>query len=406
MPSVFPQELVDIVIDQLHDDIPSLKAFALSFRAAVASAQIHIFHKVILASPRQSGGGLVHSPVQRLCRLLASSSHLAPLIKDLRIIEDGPGQWVSKSSRALSTLLPLLDLKRISILVRGMPLDWDHLHRELKAALQTVFRSPGLEFVQLCGIYIGNPSHFPLFHILRDAPAGLTTLAVSYSAPRENVSPHVIPPSWLPRLQSLAIEFNAWDDHIPRSLSNPVVDLSRLQSLSLSCVGISEIRLLIDTMVEGGNVLQDLNIWFVRGLSSPFGIGHANVYSFAGDPYLPHAGFALLSSLRSARFTVIRGATEAEDLINIVNDCAANPSLQLVVLDVGLAIFLQDAVEQWADIAAAVASGGKVTDILFTNHVGALPINAYHNYIQRAIQAAKQGVESIDTKGLLTLKES
>ncbi|KAJ7274158.1 hypothetical protein C8J57DRAFT_1506265 [Mycena rebaudengoi] len=388
MPSVFPQELVDIVIDQLHDDIPSLKAFALSFRAAVASAQIHIFHKVILASPRQSGGGLVHSPVQRLCRLLASSSHLAPLIKDLRIIEDGPGQWVSKSSRALSTLLPLLGLK------------------QLKAALQTVFRSPGLEFVQLCGIYIGNPSHFPLFHILRDAPASLTTLAVSYSAPRENVSAHVIPPSWLPRLQSLAIEFNAWDDHIPRSLSNPVVDLSRLQSLSLSCVGISEIRLLIDTMVEGGSVLQDLNIWFVRGLSSPFGIGHANVYSFAGDPYLPHTGLALLSSLRSARFTVIRGATEAEDLINIVNDCAANPSLQLVVLDVGLAIFLQDAVEQWADIAAAVASGGKVTDILFTNHVGALPINAYHNYIQRAIQAAKQGVESIDTKGLLTLKES
>jgi hypothetical protein len=73
-----PQERIDVILDNVHDDIPSLKSCSLAARTFVTSARKHIFKKVEIVSSSDA--------FQRFYNLLSSSPHIPPLVEDLRII--------------------------------------------------------------------------------------------------------------------------------------------------------------------------------------------------------------------------------------------------------------------------------------------------------------------------------
>ncbi|KAF7348668.1 hypothetical protein MVEN_01385400 [Mycena venus] len=154
-----PQELVDISIDHLHNDIPTLKACSLAARAFVHSARPH---------------------------LLFTSLHIEPLVEDLCIVLVGPetsfdhdayddhGEYMKErhvtwvmAGRTLSLVLLLLNLKRISLVENvyidwndggEYSMDWTRMRRQLKSVLANVFSSLRLEAVHLRGMVIESPS--------------------------------------------------------------------------------------------------------------------------------------------------------------------------------------------------------------------------------------------------------
>ncbi|KAJ7683381.1 hypothetical protein B0H17DRAFT_37562 [Mycena rosella] len=160
-----PPELIDLIVDHLHADIPALKACSLAARSFVASTRPHIFRKVEVTPPLP--GNTSQTSCQRLYKLLTSSPHIAPLVEDLTIVlvgsetsfeYDEDGQWLTKphatwvmAGRTLSLVLPLLKLRRIS-LVENAPVDWNcagefsmswnQLGRTLKSALAETFSFP------------------------------------------------------------------------------------------------------------------------------------------------------------------------------------------------------------------------------------------------------------------------
>ncbi|KAK0454063.1 uncharacterized protein EV420DRAFT_617941 [Desarmillaria tabescens] len=80
---MLPQELVDLIIDNLHGDIPSLQSCALTSRAFLPSSQKAIFSCVhVSSSPPSSLRG--HS-FDNLHALLSASPHIAPLITSFEL---------------------------------------------------------------------------------------------------------------------------------------------------------------------------------------------------------------------------------------------------------------------------------------------------------------------------------
>ncbi|KAJ6569863.1 hypothetical protein DFH09DRAFT_1362997 [Mycena vulgaris] len=238
-----PQELIDLIVDNLHDDIPALKSCSLAARTFVSSTRTHIFKKIEITPPPV--GNNRQSPCQKLYKLLTSSPHiLAPLVDELCIVL--VGQYPTKphvtwimAGRTLSLILPLLDLRRIS-LVENSPADWNSagkfsmnwnkLDRTLKSALAEVFSSPNLEAVQLRGIVVESPCQ--LLSLFSEATSlkGLSLSRVHFTQQWNEFKPWPDSDPWRPQLRSLLVSDSSGDNFSPY-LSNPRIDLARVKSL-------------------------------------------------------------------------------------------------------------------------------------------------------------------------------
>ncbi|KDQ58439.1 hypothetical protein JAAARDRAFT_57368 [Jaapia argillacea MUCL 33604] len=75
MNPLLPQEVIDQVIDHLHDDPTALSSCSLTCRAWTPSSQLHIFHSVTLEP----------TLVQPLSHLLQTSPHIARYIISLKL---------------------------------------------------------------------------------------------------------------------------------------------------------------------------------------------------------------------------------------------------------------------------------------------------------------------------------
>ncbi|KAF8529406.1 hypothetical protein JB92DRAFT_2696447, partial [Gautieria morchelliformis] len=73
---MLPGELIDQVIDHLHDDSPSLRACCITCRAWAPSARFHIFHDIIVPSAKRANA---------LAAILETSPHISPLVRSLTI---------------------------------------------------------------------------------------------------------------------------------------------------------------------------------------------------------------------------------------------------------------------------------------------------------------------------------
>ncbi|KAJ6572290.1 hypothetical protein B0H19DRAFT_681313 [Mycena capillaripes] len=281
-----PQELVDIIIDNLHDDLPSLKSCSLAARTFVTSARIHIFRKIeILPPPKPLSS---RNLCQRFHKLLTSSPHIAPLVEELSVVlvgsetsfaYDDDGVYLEKrhvtwimTCRTLPLILPLLNLKRIS-LTENAPVDWNNagdfsmnwakMGRQMKSALVNVFSSPRLEAVHLRGIVVESPR---LLLSLFSQATSLKKLALSrfyFTQQWDQREPWPESQPWRPQLQSLLVA-DVQSDNFCCYLVNPRIDLTAVASLTVVTDSSEWRDKIIQATRSGSGGVQHLRIWYMR----------------------------------------------------------------------------------------------------------------------------------------------
>ncbi|KAJ7461793.1 hypothetical protein B0H11DRAFT_2198635 [Mycena galericulata] len=371
----FPAELLDIIVNDLHDDVPSLKACSLASRVFVPSARVHIFSTIYLLPPQGLDplglhGQKNHS--QKFDALLDTSPHLAPLVKDLRIVEGvdpdalrliGPNvglvwhdvfpgtPWVAASARTLVSIFSRLNLTRFSLvrnyLVGGVY--WETLPRRLLSAIHDVFRSPALESVRILGLHIEHPQ--AIISMLSDANQ-LKELALEHMI-EPPFAPTIISPQWRPQLEHLA--FTDWSETglLFDTMVDSNMDFSRLKTLCLGGFDVNglnnpKIRTILQQLPQS-NVVETLNIWYP-------------IYAGLGQELHVELGIASLPRLRSIR---ISGHLCIADLMAILTECAAHAALEDIVLEVNIDRLIHYA-DQWPLFCAAVRnlSPGTKLDLL------------------------------------------
>ncbi|KAF9055087.1 hypothetical protein BDZ89DRAFT_5457 [Hymenopellis radicata] len=112
-PGKIPQELVDIVLDFLDDDLPSLIACATVCRTWAHTAQAHIFSRVVLRRDDGRKPSWEHDAkiqrIQAFCRLISANDHLAPFIHSIELRSKGPALFSTIQRNVQSWWLPLKD---------------------------------------------------------------------------------------------------------------------------------------------------------------------------------------------------------------------------------------------------------------------------------------------------------
>ncbi|KAF8487970.1 hypothetical protein JB92DRAFT_2836471 [Gautieria morchelliformis] len=91
------RELIDQVIDHLHDDLPSLRVCCIACRAWAASAQFHIFHDIVLSTE--------HTNALQVLVLLENSPHIFALVRSLTI-KGHPGNMYDTWPDYLDVVIP------------------------------------------------------------------------------------------------------------------------------------------------------------------------------------------------------------------------------------------------------------------------------------------------------------
>ncbi|KAF7338784.1 hypothetical protein MSAN_02200900 [Mycena sanguinolenta] len=234
-----PQELVDAILYHIGD-LSSLKSCSLVATTFAYSARRQIFEKIeISAFPLPSS----NSTGRKFYELLSSSPHIAPLVKDLRIVLIQPNKLVENTppsheadSRELSLVLCyLINLTRISLLQNGSKLGgkfrstkWDSMEDDLKTALVRVFSSSRLEAVHLRGFSIESPRQ--LLSLFSQAVSlkemALSRLYFTQYEPWPESQP------WRPQLRTLLVNDNYSSACCPY-LMNPQICLEHVSTLTL-----------------------------------------------------------------------------------------------------------------------------------------------------------------------------
>lgn len=167
-----PQELVDQILDHLHDDSSTLLNCALVSRTWLPTSRMHLFSKIRLLVP-PSRNSLHeddtprHGPCQRLHALLTGSPEIIPYIHDLRIHSGSPNSpasldessWVLTEDTLPPLLLMLTDLRHFEFTTEvSMP--WDILPITLRQAIDSIFQLDSLTFVRLRSWAFSDLSNF------------------------------------------------------------------------------------------------------------------------------------------------------------------------------------------------------------------------------------------------------
>lgn len=151
-----PQELVDLIVDNLEDDISSLEACSLTSRAFLASSRRYQFSEIELTGLPLSHQSASRPQMQTLCdkflALIERSPHIAPLVKDLSILEGGVPWLANRRSPLPLVLRQLVNLEHISIGDPGRSMDWSLLPRRVRESLMDILHSPKLQSVILMAI--------------------------------------------------------------------------------------------------------------------------------------------------------------------------------------------------------------------------------------------------------------
>lgn len=142
--SRLPQELVDHIVDHLHDDPASLLACATVCRGWLPASRVHLFARIHLDIAHT-----VNARCTRLCAVLDENADILPLVHELHITElcapNGPVTAV-----ALPALLArLVHLRRVELVAKLPTARWDQLKPPLRRAIEAVFRLPSLTYVRL-----------------------------------------------------------------------------------------------------------------------------------------------------------------------------------------------------------------------------------------------------------------
>ncbi|KAJ6582911.1 hypothetical protein DFH09DRAFT_1360222 [Mycena vulgaris] len=389
MPDNLPQELLDIIVDELSSDIPALKACSLAARAFSPSTRIHIFSTIRLLPPLESNSlTRAKTHCHKFKRLLALSPHLAPLVKDLQIVEgissdylrreeESTGYhsgipWLVAAGRTLTLLLSRLNLARISILCKDK-INWDRLPRRLITALHEVFRSPALRSIQIFGIGTAHPQH--ILDMLTDAHK-LKELCLEYWH-LQRIQTLDIPRTWRPRLQHLAFRDQLTNGRLSVALSSSMIDFSSLTTLSLSGLYRQPVQSFLKALPLG-NIVENLNIWY------PLFETHAH----------PDVGLVFITRLHTVRVSGLLSPVACAD---VVTECAAHTSVKEIVLE-STAVHL-GIPEQWGSLSAAVR------ELDPTKRVEVILGGARTRLQEASLERINSDIEPLVAQGRISLKD-
>jgi hypothetical protein len=160
---ILPQELIDNIIDQLHDNRPTLKSCALVCKSWLPCSRFHIFCHVSLQPPQNNIFGFAKiTNCQRLYRIIETSPQIVPYIRDLTICEGN----VYKAWMGRETTLPLLlrmlrNLRRLELeRSASMRMANRDMPPNLRDSIMEVLRLPSLTELKLVGFVSDTPAKF------------------------------------------------------------------------------------------------------------------------------------------------------------------------------------------------------------------------------------------------------
>jgi len=160
-----PQELVDHIIDHLHDDPVTLNSCALVCHTWLPTSRLHIFSKISLKVTPAAGHLAPSDSCKRLHRLFTTSPSIICHVRELEVLEgsllggQAPPQAVLGSNRSTTwvatectfphLLRMLTHLKRLEFGAQSTTLYWAMLPPSLQSAIHHVFSLRSLTYVRL-----------------------------------------------------------------------------------------------------------------------------------------------------------------------------------------------------------------------------------------------------------------
>jgi hypothetical protein len=121
-------EIVDMIIDHLHDCKPALESCALVSHTWLPASRFHLFRSIQL-DPHPS----CYHRCDKLYAIIEQSPHLAAIIRELHI-DGGIGNYCVHASPRLNLLLD--SLTHLNTLhIKHVNLNWDYHTPELQSAL-------------------------------------------------------------------------------------------------------------------------------------------------------------------------------------------------------------------------------------------------------------------------------
>jgi hypothetical protein len=156
-----PQELVDHIIDHLHDDPSALKKCAHVCRAWLPTSRFHFFSKISLkAASAHNGPAVPQERCKQLHAVLLQSPEIIYNIRELEICEGSPHHhhdhhpelssttWIT-TERTLTALFKMLThLQRLDFSATST-LYWKLLPPTFQSALWTLLSLPTLTYIRL-----------------------------------------------------------------------------------------------------------------------------------------------------------------------------------------------------------------------------------------------------------------
>lgn len=150
---LFPQEIVDAILDHLRGDTASLLNCSLVSHAFLPTSQKHIFAQITLRAPRGKRPPFEPTPGVRLHGHLSASPHLVPLVKELKVVDGDASErtsWIARDQGIASALRMLSPyVKRLVFGSTSIVIDWMTLQAEVRDAIGEALRSPVLVSVEM-----------------------------------------------------------------------------------------------------------------------------------------------------------------------------------------------------------------------------------------------------------------
>lgn len=208
--SQIPQDIIDIIIDELKDDDHTLKSCATVSHSFLQPSRRNLFYAIYIRD--------VHTLAQmkRLRDILSAESGISLFVRELNVVvcdddadEESFVSWLANDEALADVLRMVPRLQSLSWRVESCStlLDWEHgLSDALRSALVDLFQSPCLSTVRIFNIH-----HFPLSVIGAFTHVKKLILELIYF--KEHSAPH----SPLAQLEVLHLHvgFDLWRD--PRS---------------------------------------------------------------------------------------------------------------------------------------------------------------------------------------------
>ncbi|KAJ7451958.1 hypothetical protein FB451DRAFT_1409562 [Mycena latifolia] len=225
--SRFPQELIDMIIDDIGMDDVTLHSCALVCRPFLQASKARIFCKIDISSTQSTVSG----SCQRLHRIFRNSPHLCPYVRRLCIVEDSsiptsfPGAWISS---LISVLSMLNALTSFTFEARNRDVGWMKMPQELRSAICRLCERPSL--VKLRLLCLGRFTELDEFASLIASPNLADIVVWNMQLPRAAEATQVARTMLKPVSCCLAL-VGPTADTLMRWLAEG--DLSNLQHLSI-----------------------------------------------------------------------------------------------------------------------------------------------------------------------------